>query len=157
MARLASKAARMSSSATIGSRVLVRAWDHARIWSRSPSGMPSRSEMTWNGSGKASSSTTSQVPPPATRSRTASTCACTFSRSCSTRRMVKALATSFRMRVWSGGSRLRMARSPRPRASSSNSASIDSNICSRISLRPPEMLASSTDIVGLRRRLKTSS
>ena len=52
----------MSSSLMIGSRVLVRAWDQLRIDSRSPSGMPSSSVITWNGSGKASSSTTSQGP-----------------------------------------------------------------------------------------------
>ena len=70
--------------------------------------MPSRSEMTWKGTGKARSSTSSIDPRSAASSRMRFTSISIRGRWRSMAEGVKASETSRRSRVWSGGSRLRM-------------------------------------------------
>ena len=101
-------AATIVASSAVGSSAAVSVCDQSRISSSRSVGMPSRSEMTWNGTGKASSSTSSIEPRSAARSRMPSTSASIRGRSRSMADGVKASDTSRRSRVWSGGSRLRM-------------------------------------------------
>ena len=79
--------------------------DHSLTASLSSSGTPRSSEITATGNGYASSSITSIRGASAARSSSRSTMSWTRPRSVSTTRGVKALLTSARSRVWSGGSR----------------------------------------------------
>src|SRR5437660_1483210 len=78
---------------------------HCLKRSRSSTGTPSIWQITVTGSGYANCSIRSIVPAPSTPSSRPSTIACTSGRSRSTIFGVKALLTSPRSRVWSGGSR----------------------------------------------------
>jgi len=77
-----------------------RAWSAGRV--------PSISEITANGSGNASSSIRSTLPPSAMRSSERSTRSVTIGSSAAIALGVNTLVTSARSRVWSGGSRSSM-------------------------------------------------
>ena len=150
---IASKMASACWKARMGSSTWVTVCDQARSWSRSPSGMPSISEITVNGSGKANSLMRSTGASRVARSsKMSSTSSPARARICSTARGVKALETSLRRRVWSGGSMFKMARLRRSSRPSTSPAS-----CWRRVLPSPAMLRSSTLVPGLRRSAWTSS
>ena len=108
----AASASSRSANPTVGSSVRVMTCDHSRSSSARLVGMPNIAEITKNGTGKATSSISSKVPPSRTRrsaaSRASSTNRCTMGRSESMALGVNDFDTSRRSRVWSGGSRLRI-------------------------------------------------
>ncbi len=108
----AASASSRSAKPTVGSSVRVITCDHSRSSSARLVGIPSIAEITRNGTGKATSSMSSKVPPLRTRcsalSSASSTNRCTMGRSDSMALGVNDFETSRRSRVWSGGSRLRI-------------------------------------------------
>ena len=118
--------------------------------------MPSSSVMTWNGRGKASSSTTSQVPVPGDPVEGL------VDQLLDPRpqRLDPAHGERLGHQLADAGVVRRIEVEDRPVApvplAPPNSSSRSANIASRISLRPPSMLPSSTEVVGLRSRSNTS-
>jgi hypothetical protein len=82
--------------------------DQIRNESRSATGIPSSSQITWMGSGNANASTRSTSVRPAISSSSSAVMVAMRGSSRSTRRAVNPAETRRRNRVWSGGSALSM-------------------------------------------------
>jgi hypothetical protein len=102
---LAVTARRPASGVGLSSNIPVMSADQGRSRPRSASGTPSISAITATGSGSATAAIRSPPPSASSPPTSSSASRATVGRSDSTMRGVKALETSRRIRVWSGGSR----------------------------------------------------